>query len=55
MVKTYNMKELEEVLKVNNRTIGIYIRDGILKATKVKKNIIVQEKDLIEFLNKYKV
>ncbi len=55
MIKTYGMEELEEVLKVNNKTIGNYIKEGMLKATKVKKNIIVQEKDLIEFLNKYKV
>ena len=55
MIKTYNIKELEEILKVNNRTICNYIRDGLLKASKVKKNIIVQEEDLINFLDRYKV
>lgn len=50
-IKLYDLKDLEELLKVNNRTLLKYIKEGRLKAVKVGQRWIVTETNLLSFLN----
>lgn len=50
MVKTYTVKELEEILKVKKGKIREFIKNGELKAIYLGKSYIVKEDDVQEFL-----
>lgn len=50
MVKTYTVKELEEILKVKKGKIREFIKTGELKAVYLGKSYIVKEDDVQEFL-----
>jgi len=52
--KLYKTSELARVLRVSNATILSYIKEGLLKATKIRdtSTYLIKEKDLDEFLEK---
>ena len=50
-LKLYTLREVEEILKVTQRTLYTYIKEGKLKATKAG-NWRVKHSDLMEFVNK---
>lgn len=50
-LKFYTLAELEEMLKVTNRTLLTYARSGKLKAVKIGGKWIVSEENLKKFLN----
>lgn len=50
-IKLYDLKDLEELLKVNNRTLLKYIKEDRLKAVKVGQRWIVTDENLRKFLN----
>lgn len=54
MVKTYTVKEIEDILHVQGRAIRRYIASGELRASKIGNGYVVQEADLMEFLEKRK-
>ncbi len=47
----YTLREVEEILKVTQRTLYKYIKEGRLKATKAG-NWRVKHSDLMDFVNK---
>lgn len=47
----YTLKEVEEIIKVSQRTIYTYIENGTLKAVKVGGRWKVTEEALKEFLH----
>lgn len=50
-LKFYTLAELEEILKVTNRTLLTYARSGKLKAVKIGGKWIVSEENLKKFLS----
>lgn len=51
-IKTFTVKELEPILKVQGKTIRRYINAGDLKARKYGKSWIINEKDLQQFMKR---
>jgi len=51
-LKIYTLKEVEDILKVSQRTLYNYINNGSLKATKIGKYWRVQHSDLQQFIEK---
>ena len=49
-IKTYSVKEVEDILKVKSRTIRNYITTGRLKASKVGRSYVVTLTDLEKFI-----
>ena len=49
-IKVYTLKEVQEILKVTQRTIYTYISGGKLKAVKMGKYWRVRHQDLEAFL-----
>ncbi len=49
-IKVYTLEEVREILKLTQRTLYNYIKNGDLKATKIGKYYRVQHKDLQEFI-----
>jgi hypothetical protein len=47
----YDLKDLQEKLKINLRTLRMDVRQGKLKAKKVGKAYYVTKPNLLEFLN----
>lgn len=47
----YTVKEVRDILKVTQRTLYNYIKNGDLKAVKVGKYWRIRESDLKEFLD----
>ena len=47
-VKLYNSKEVMEILKISESTFRRYVKDGTIKATKIKGRIRVSEKDIAD-------
>lgn len=48
----YSIEEVTKILKVTQRTLYNYIKNGDLKAVKVGKYWRVKQEDLREFINK---
>lgn len=46
MEKIYELKDIEELLKVSNKTLLNYIKSGKLQATKIGGKWIVTEENL---------
>ncbi len=51
-LKVYTLKEVEQILKVTQRTLYTYIQNGQLKATKMGKYWRVKHADMAEFIDK---
>ena len=51
-IKVYTLEEVREILKLTQRTLYNYIKNGDLKATKIGKYWRVQHTDLEEFIEK---
>lgn len=51
MDKIYELKDIEDLLKVSNRTLLRYIKDGRLQATKVGGKWIVKEESLQKLID----
>ena len=49
MVKYYDVKEVADLLEVNDRTVRRYIQKGHLKAMKDGRKYIIREEDLYIF------
>jgi excisionase family DNA binding protein len=49
--KLYTVEEITEILKVTQRTLYTYIKQGDLKAIKIGKNWRIKHEDLQHFLN----
>jgi excisionase family DNA binding protein len=47
----YTVKEVRDILKVTQRTLYNYIKNGDLKAVKIGKYWRIRESDLQEFLD----
>ena len=54
VIKIYNMKELQKVLKSSRQTIATEIKDGKLKAFKVGRSWRVTEQSLGEYMEETK-
>ncbi len=50
-MKLYTLREVEQILKVTQRTLYTYIQNGQLKATKIGKYWRVKHADLMDFSN----
>ena len=50
-IKTYTVNEAETILKVKNKTIRSYIKDGKLKASKIGKRWVIRHEDIEKFIN----
>lgn len=50
MEKIYELKDIEEMLKVSNKTLLRYIKAGKLIATKIGGKYIVVESNLEKFI-----
>lgn len=50
-IKVYTLKEVSEVLKVTERTLLTYIKEGKLKANKIGGKWIVSQENLQNFIN----
>lgn len=50
-IKVYTLKEVAEVIKVTERTLLTYIKEGKLKATKIGGKWIVSQENLQNFIN----
>lgn len=55
MIKTYSLKDLEEVLKRKVKTIKDYINYGDLEASIINGRYLVTEEDLKKFLESKKI
>lgn len=51
-IKVYTLEEVRDILKLTQRTLYNYIKNGDLKATKIGKYWRVQHTDLEEFIEK---
>lgn len=51
-LRLYTLKEVEDILKVKQRTLYSYIQSGKLKATKIGKYWRVKHADIAEFIDK---
>lgn len=51
MEKFYSLKELEDNLKVSNRTLLRYIKSGKLKAVKIGGKYVVSESNYNDFIS----
>lgn len=51
MEKLYSLKELEDNLKVSNRTLLRYIKAGKLKAVKIGGKYVVSESNYSDFIS----
>lgn len=51
-IKIYTLKEVEDILKVTQRTLYNYIKEGKLKASKVGREWRVRHQDLEDFISK---
>jgi excisionase family DNA binding protein len=49
-IKTYTVKEAEEILKVKGRAIRDYIKNGKLKASKIGRGWVIKKEDLEKFI-----
>jgi len=54
-MKLYLLPELATVLGTDIRTLRVYIKSGRLKASKIGRNYVITEQDLLEFINNNKV
>lgn len=50
-MKLYTLREVEQILKVTQRTLYTYIQNGQLKATKIGKYWRVKHADLMDFVD----
>lgn len=50
-MKLYTLREVEQILKVTQRTLYTYIQEGTLKATKIGKYWRVKHADLMDFVD----
>lgn len=50
-LKTYSVKEVEEILKVKARTIRAYITAGKLRASKIGRGYVIKAADLEKFIS----
>jgi excisionase family DNA binding protein len=50
-IKVYTLKEVAEVLKVTERTLLTYIKEGKLKANKIGGKWIISQENLQNFIN----
>lgn len=50
--KVYSTEEVQEILKVTQRTLYNYIKEGKLRATKIGKYWRVKHNDLHDFINR---
>jgi excisionase family DNA binding protein len=50
-LKLYTLREVEKILKVTQRTLYTYIREGTLKASKSGKYWRVKHADLMDFVD----
>ena len=50
-IKVYTLKEVSEVLKVTERTLLTYIKEGKLKANKIGGKWIISQENLQNFIN----
>ena len=55
IMEYYTLKEIKEKTHITLRLLRGFIKTGELKASKVGRSYIVQEVDLIDFLNSKKV
>lgn len=55
MIKTLNVKEVADVLRLNPVTVRKMITDGEIGASKLGKSFVVIENDLLDYLVKTKV
>lgn len=51
-IKIYTLKEVEDILKVSQRTLYNYIKHDKLRASKVGNQWRVRHEDLQEFIDK---
>ena len=51
-LKLYNLKEVSELLKVTQRTLLTYLKEGKLKGQKIGGKWIISEENLHKFINK---
>lgn len=51
-IKLYTSEEIRDILKITQRTLYNYIKNGSLKAIKVGKYWRIRYEDLQDFLNK---
>jgi excisionase family DNA binding protein len=49
-IKIYSMKEVSQILKVTERTLYTYIKDGKLKVQKIGGKWIITEENLKKFI-----
>lgn len=49
-IKTYTLKEAENILHVKSAAIRSYIKAGRLKASKIGRGWIIKESDLMAFI-----
>jgi excisionase family DNA binding protein len=50
----YSPKEIADILRVNTRTVLRYIEEGKITALKMKKNLRIEKKNFMEFLENMK-
>ena len=50
-VKVYTLEEVQGFLKVSEKTLRSYIKDGRLKAVKIGRRWTVTEENLTKFVN----
>jgi hypothetical protein len=53
-IKIYDISDLLRIFPVCKRTIASWMSEGILPHSKVGKKIFITQKDLDEFLEKYR-
>lgn len=55
MIKTYSVKELEEILKIKKGKIREFIKNGDIKGIYLGKSYIVKEQDVQDFLKRHEL
>lgn len=50
-IKVYTLKDVADIIKVTERTLLTYIKEGKLKAKKIGGKWIVSQANLQEFIN----
>lgn len=50
-IKVYTLKEVAEVLKVTERTLLTYLKEGKLKGTKIGGKWIISQENMQNFIN----
>lgn len=50
-IKLYNLKDIAELLKVTERTLLTYLKEGKLKGQKIGGKWIITEENLKNFIN----